>query len=298
MFKLPLIELVVFVSVISLSVTAAIMGILQTRPGGQKYKPLLGHSLALAIVGEAVILIFRAAAIKAIPLTGLFESMIVLTLLLGLIYLIMGMVIRQVWFGSVMSWLILLIVALTAFVAHPAAKPQEIASAPWAVAHGLAMILGGAMILLAVVTACVYLLGSHRLKQKQIAKVIGVVPNIQKLERINLLALKAALISFTIGLLTGIGGVWLKAEFLGEEPLAWLVDSKIIGMVIVWMVLTLVLVMHRLRLIKGKRIAHATIIAFVWIIFAFVGAHVLCKTKHTFSGDNLPVPGPARELNK
>ena len=298
MFELPTIELIIFIFVILLYLAAAVAAVCQIRSGGKQHQAILTHFFALAVVAEAVILIFRAIAIKAFPLTGLFESMLVLTLVLGLLYLALGIVIRQVWFGSVMSWLILLMIVLTAFVAHPAAEPQKIASEPWAVTHGLAMILGAAMVFLAVVTAYVYLLGSRRLKQKQIVKVIGMVPNIQKLQRINLLALRAAFILFTIGLISGIAGVVLRAEFLGETPVLWLVDSKIIGITIVWIILGIVIVLHWLRLIKGKRIAYATIIMFVWIVFAFIGAHLLCSTKHKFSTQDSPAPTSARELNR
>lgn len=298
MLELPITELTVLVSVVLLHVAAAIIAVCQLRPGGKQHQTILTHLSALALIGEAVILIFRAVAIRAFPLTGLFESMLVLTGVLGLLYVVCAIVIRQVWFGSVMSWLLLLMIVLTALVAQPAAKPQAIATEPWAVAHGLAMILGAAMILLAVVTACVYLLGSRRLKQKQITKVIGLVPNIQKLGRINLLALKAAFIFFTIGLIGGILGVTRNTEFSGENPLRWLIDSKIIGITIVWVVLTIVMILRWLKLIKGKRIAYTTIIMFIWIIFAFIGSHILCKTKHEFATQGSPPQTSVSEPHK
>lgn len=295
MLELPTIELVIFVSVIMLYLAAALVAVYQIRIGAKKNQTILTHFFALAVVGEAVILIFRALAIKVFPLTGLFESMIVLTLVLGLLYLVLGIVIQQVWFGSVMSWLILLMIVLTAFVAHPAAKPQEIASEPWALVHGLAMILGAAMILLAVVTAYVYLLGSRRLKKKQIAKVLGIIPNIQKLERINYSALKMAFIFFSIGLITGIVGITMKAESFGTNPVSWLIDSKIISIIMVWITLAIIIISHRLKFIKGKRIAYATIIMFIWILFAFVGVNLLCNTKHSFSAQDSPAKSIIRE---
>lgn len=294
MFDLPITELIVFAAVMVLYLAAAVVVIGLIRAGVKERQTILAHLFALAVVGEAVILIFRAIAIKGIPLTGLFESMIVLTLVLGLLYLVFGIVIRQIWFSAVMSWLILLMIVLTAIVAKPAAKPQPIASEPWVVAHALAMILGAAMLLLAGVAAYLYLLGSRRLKHKQIDKVIGVVPNIQKLQRINLLALKAAFIFFTFGLVTGIVGVAVKGEDLGGNALRWLVDSKVISIIIVWVTLGVIMVLRWVRLIRGKRVAHATIVALIWLVFAFIGAHILCSTKHEFAADDT-VAGPTKE---
>jgi len=252
---------------------------------------------ATAVVLEAVILIFRAISIKRVPLTGLFESMIVLTLVLGLIYLVLGMVIRQVWFSTTISWIILILILLTAFIAQPAAEPLSIASTPWAIAHGMAMILGAAMILLATVSAYVYLLGCRRLKQKKISQVLGKVPNIQKLDSVNLVSLKFAFVFITIGLASGIGGVWMEQDSLGGSFPGWLIDSKIIAVGITWLLLGLVLLAYRLRIIKGKRKAQTTIAAFFWILFAFVGAVLLCNTKHDFSSANLRMPVQSSESN-
>ena len=297
MFELPVIEIVIFVAVILLYLGAAVLGSLQLRPGGDRYKPALTHLFALAVVLEAVMLIFRAISIGRVPLTGLFESMIVLTLVLGLIYLVLGMVIRQVWFSTTVAWIILILILLTAIIAQPAAEPLPIAAKPWAIVHGMAMILGAAMILLATVSAYVYLLGCRRLKQKKISQVLGKVPNIQKLDSVNLLSLKFAFVFITIGLASGIGGVWMERESLGGSVPGWLIDSKIIAVGITWLLLGLVLLAYRLRIIKGRRKAQTTILAFFLILFAFVGAVLLCNTKHDFSSANLRMQVQSSETN-
>jgi ABC-type uncharacterized transport system permease subunit len=298
MFELPKNELIVFIFVIALYLAAGLVGVVQLRPQGKKYQAIMPHFFSLAIIAEIVILVFRALAIKAIPLTGLFESMLVLTLVLGIIYLALGIVIRQVWFGSVMSWVVLVLIMLTCVIAEPASEAYEFAARPWTIAHGLAMVFGAAMLLLAAVTAYVYLLGCRRLKHKEIAKVIGKVPNIQKLERINLIGLKAAFIFVTIGATSGIGGAWLERGSLQIELLDFLWDSKILGSLITWLLLLLVLTAHYLRLIKGKRTAQTTLVAFVWILFAFVGCTILCDTKHDFSSGSTPGEVQNRETDK
>lgn len=298
MFDLPITELIVFAAVMVLYLAAAIVVIGLIRAGVKERQTILAHLFALAAVGEAVILIFRAIAIKGVPLTGLFESMIVLTLVLGLLYLVFGIFIRQIWFSAVMSWLILAMIVVTAIVAKPAAAPQPIASEPWVIAHALAMILGAAAVILAGVAAYLYLLGSRRLKRKQIGKVIGSVPNIQKLQRINLLGLKVAFVCFTFGLVSGIIGLAVKSDDLGGDVLRWMLDSKVISIFIVWGTLGLILVLRSVRLIKGTRIAHATIAALLWLAFAFVGAHILCSTKHEFAVEDTPVPQTTEEVTK
>ena len=123
-------------------------------------------------------LVFRAAEIKAIPLTGLFESMIVLTIVFGLVYLFLSLAIRQVWFGSIMAWAILAMILLTGIVAKPASEPLAIAATPWAIVHGIMMVLSGASIAFATASALLYLLSNRKLKQKRLTQVLGRVPNL------------------------------------------------------------------------------------------------------------------------
>ena len=205
MSELPTPEIIILALATAIYIAAAIIGIIQLRPGSAKYRHLMQPVVCLAIVFEAGLLIFRAVAIKAIPLTGLFESMIVLTIVFGLIYLFLSIAIRQVWFSSVMVWVILAMILMTWMVASPAAEPAAVAATPWAIAHGIAMILGGASVTFATACAFLYLFGSYKLKHKQIMQVLGKVPNIEKLESMNLFGIRVGFLFITIGLISGLG---------------------------------------------------------------------------------------------
>jgi len=157
MFDLPLPEMAVFIFVIVICVAAAVIGFLQLLRRDEKLRRSLLALVSLAITLEAVILIFRAVAIKAVPLTGLFESMIVLTIVFGLIYLFLSIAIHRVWFASIMVWVMLLLVLMAGIVAEPASQAHAAASTPWAIAHAIAMILGGASAMLATASPVLYL---------------------------------------------------------------------------------------------------------------------------------------------
>ncbi|MHC4061515.1 MAG: hypothetical protein ACYSR4_08330, partial [Planctomycetota bacterium] len=83
MAGLPVREVVLFVSVVLIYLAAGVVGLLQLLPKGEKYRRFLSPLVCLAVALEAVMLIFRAVTLRAIPLTGLFESMIVLTIVFG-----------------------------------------------------------------------------------------------------------------------------------------------------------------------------------------------------------------------
>lgn len=276
MLKLPLPELIIFAVVIASYLVAAVAGILQLRTGGEKYKRFLLPLVALAVTLEAVILIFRAVAIKAVPLTGLFESMIVLTIVFGLTYLFLSIGIQKVWFSSLMVWVMLMLILLAAVVAKPASQASAMASRPWAIAHGISMALASAAAMLAMASAALYLYSRRKLKRKDLLGVLGKAPNIEKLERMNLLGVKLCFILLTFGLVSGVG--------LSVSHGWMLTDPKIVLIEIVWLLLAVILVLWKTVRLKEKTIAHLTIVAFVLILFAVVGTSIFCGTGHDFSG--------------
>jgi ABC-type uncharacterized transport system permease subunit len=296
MLELPIPEMAIFAFVIILYLAAAFVGCLQLLAGGEKYKRLLLPFVSMAVVLEAVILIFRAVAIKAVPLTGLFESMIVLTIVFGLIYLFFSIAIQQVWFGSVMVWAICAMVLMAGAVAKPASEPHTVAATPWAIAHGIAMVLGGAAVTFATACACLYLLGIRKLKRKEVMQVLGRVPNIENLERLNLFGIRGGFVLISIGLISGLGLAAMRLATLGISIFEWLTDGKVICIIAAWILLGMVLVLNRLLLLKGKARAYITIAAFVLVLFAILGVTVLGATKHDFSRRHLPAPPVTRQV--
>lgn len=282
MMELPIIERSIFASVLILYLASAAVGVRQLSRGQDEYGCPLISLIALAVSLELVILIFRTVSLKAVPLTGLFESMIVLTVVFGLTFLFVSLAIRQVWFGSVMAWIIFAMALLSAVVAKPAAHLQTAARTPWIVAHGLAMILAGAMIAFAAGTAALFLLGRWKLKHKQIRKLIGKVPNIEKLERMNLFGLKACLVLTTFGLVSGIGLAVVKSAVLGISGVDWLTDPKIVLIAVTWILLAAILSLRHVVVLKGRMIAYMTVAVFLLMLFALVGTTVFCGTKHDF----------------
>jgi len=284
MSGLPMPETIIFAIATVMYAIAAVIGGLQLWADGEKYRHFMQPVVCTAIVFEAVVLIFRAVAIKAVPLTGLFESMIVLTIVFGLIYLFLSIAIRQVWFSSVIVWVILAMILMTWAVARPAAEPAAVAATPWAMAHGIAMILAAVSVTFATANACLYLIGNHKLKHKKIMQVLGKVPNMEKLEYMNLFGIRAGFVFITIGLISGLGLALLRLAMLGISIGEWLTDIKIICIIAAWALLAVILVLNRLLLLKDKARAVMTIMVFVLVLFAILGVTILGATHHNFSG--------------
>jgi ABC-type uncharacterized transport system permease subunit len=180
-------------------------------------------------------------------------------------------------------------ILMAGIVAEPAAEPQAVVATPWAIAHGIAMILGGASVIFATASAFLYLLGTHRLKNKKVIQVLGRVPNIEKLQLWNLYAIRAGFVLITIGLISGLGLASLRLATLGISIVEWLTDGKVVCMAAAWVLLAVVLLLHRLLLLKDRARAYVTIVAFVLVLFAILGVTILGATRHDFAYYNFPV---------
>jgi len=143
------------------------------------------------------------------------------------------------------------------------------------------MILSGAAAMLATASAVLYLLGRRKLKQKKVLQVIGRVPNIERLERMNLFGLKACFVLMTFGLAGGVGLAATSAS-LNMTAFDWLTDPKIVLITIAWLLLGSILALWRTVKLREKTIAYVTLLAFALILFAIVGTSVFCGSDHDF----------------
>jgi len=276
-------ETIVLISATAVYIAAAVLAVWQLRTGNEKIKQFIGPAVSLAIILEAGFLVLRAAEIKAIPLTGLFESMIVLTIVFGIVYLFLSTLIKQAWFSIVIIGVILALVLMTWVSAKPASKPEEIAATPWAIAHGIAMISGAACVTVASVNAFLYLLGIRKLKKKQIIDVLDKVPNIERQEKMNLTALRAGFLFITFGIVSGLGMAVVRSAVVHKSIADWLTDGKVVCIIAAWMCLAIILGLNRTMRLKSRTRAILTIIVFILVLFAILGVTIIGVTFHNFS---------------
>jgi len=279
MFELPAWEVAVFLLVVAAHAGGAAIAALELAGSRYRYGSLLAPVVLVAVVLDAVLLGVRGVSIRAVPLTGLFESLLVLAMVFGVLYLSLRSAIEQVWFGTIMVWAMLGMIAAGAFVAKPPSRPQALAATPWAVAHGSLMVLASASIVFAAANAALYLLGSYRLKHKGIMQVLGRIPNLETLARMNRLGVRVGFILLTVGMLSGLG----LASLLGTGIARWLADSKVICILGAWGLLGTIVLLDRLRLLKINVRAYVTLAAFGLILMAILGVTIAGATRHKFS---------------
>jgi ABC-type uncharacterized transport system permease subunit len=279
MFDLSVSEAIVFALVAAAHGTAGALAALPLWKSHRDHGTWLGPCVLAAVVLDVALLGLRGVFIRAVPLTGLFESLVVLALVFGILYLLLRSTVEQVWFGAMMVWAMFGMVLAAAFVAKPAARPVEVAATPWAVAHAAAMILASASVVFAAANSGLYLLGSYRLKHKGIMQVLGRIPNMETLVRMNGLGVRIGFVLLTVGVISGLG----MASLVGPGMVRWLADGKVICIVLAWGLLGTVLVLERFGLLRVKVRAYVTMVVFALILAATIGVTVTGATRHKFS---------------
>lgn len=283
MFQLPPIEMLLFLAIVIVSIVSGILGCIQIAKDQTRLKLLLVAFASVQIALGAALLILRAIDANTFPMRDTFESMLVLMVLIGITFITLSAFIRQVWFLSVMTWSLLIIAMLSIVVAKPAPVLQEVAKTPWIVVHAVSMAMGGAMIVFAAAMSILFLWSRKRLKNKQVLKLFGKMPNIQRLESLNLLGLRLSFVMLTFGLISGIGLIAANSYDLDMTISDWLTDSKIVLIALSWLLLLLILILKRLFAFSGKVVAQITLVICFLILFAFVGSEIFCKSDHGFS---------------
>jgi ABC-type uncharacterized transport system permease subunit len=285
MFDLSLPEAILFVLVVATHSASGVVASLQLLAKHRERRSLLVPVTLAAVVSDATFLVWRGIAIKGFPLTGLFEFLVALALVFGVLYLLLHVVVDQVWFGSIFAWATLGMVVLAGFVARPASRPQTVATTPWATGHASMMILAAAAVVFATANSVLYLLGSHRLKHKEVIRVLGRIPNMETLGMMNRVSLRVGFALLTVGVLSGLGLV----SSLGTGVVAWLTDGKVVCIIAAWTLLAAILVLDQLSLLRERVRAYVTIVAFALVLLGILGVTVAGVTQHQFSSCCPPV---------
>lgn len=276
MMQLPTQEMVVFLMAACLYTVAAVMAVVQLRSKKETVTRFIVGSVCAAVCLDCVILVFRAVSIKAIPLTGLFESMLVLIIVLGLFYVLMSFGMTQIWFSAVMIWPMFGLTVLAALVAEPAST-ATMAVTPWTVFHAISMLLSSCAMIFSTAAASLYLLTDHMLKHKKVMSVLGRVPNIGWLRQAHKRGLITCLVGMTMGLVSGIGLA------VAMDWADWMIDPKIVLIATTWCLLIVILSWHTFAGLSERAMAYATIVMLFFVIFAVVGVTLFCGTQHVFT---------------
>lgn len=246
---------------------------------------------ALGWLVQTAYLANRAMREHALPVTSVFESLLMLAWVLAAIALYLASrPDRLTAAGPVLLGLVLAVLVVAGQWA-----PQGRWGAWdgwlkfWGSVHGLFLLMGAVFTCLAFVFGVLYLAQSRRLKRKRPPGSGWPLPSLEQSERWNRAAITLAFPLLTAGILTGVVLNVAEHRSGGLMTLSWL-DPKVLSTCALWVVFAGLLHARYRPEWRGRRVMVLTLVAFAFLAFSMVGVSLLLPTAH-----GQPRPGPQVE---
>src|SRR5437870_9864478 len=215
-------------------------------------------TIALPCAGAAV----HVVAISRLTLIGLGPALSTLALCLVLLQLASERLLR----GSAVSFFAgPLATGLVGLAILSGLTPgAEVAAGrnTWFVLHVALSVLGRALLALAFIAAALYLLQFRELKARRFGQIFLLFPPLERLDRLNHVALMIAFPTVTLGVLLGYG-----VRYAGGVP----VDAaQVVWGTLTWMVLGWAVSVRVVRHWAGRRAAFASIAGFAAVLLVYL----------------------------
>ncbi len=212
-----------------------------------------------------------------VPVTTVFESLLVLSWIMALIGLyLMARSPQPVAVGLFVLPLVLALVLLAGRFESQTAQWDEWRGATrfWGSVHGVFLLAGAVSTCVAFAAGLMYLVQSNRLKHKRRPRLGFSLPSLEQSERLNRGAITLAFPLLTFGLLIGVVLDLAVRRPASGAPLSW-TDPKVVSAGLMWLVFAVLLHARFRPAMRGRSVMLLTILAFAFLVFTWVGVDVL-----------------------
>ena len=240
------------------------------------------YANAAAVSGFSLLTVFfllRWRAMGFLPVSNMFESLSFFIWAVVLTYLIVEYFFNLPTLSSFILPFITLFALVAVFVAQPSGTMDPRLRSGWFYLHVGFAFVGYATFAVAFATAVMYLLQRRQLKsRKSFDSVFHRLPSLEVLDDLNQKLINMGFPLFTFAIAVGV--YWAhESKILGPN---WPNDPKVIFTGITWLLYAALFHIRLLAVARGKRVAHLTIIAFVFVVLTFLGTRYLPTGPHEF----------------
>lgn len=233
---------------------------------------------ALAWVVQTAYLVNLAATSGRVPMSTVFESLMVLSWIFAAIGLYLMVQSPKLAVGP---FVLPIVLALTSVAGLAAPRRSDWgdawagATSFWGSVHGLFLLAGAVCTCVAFAAGLMYLAQARRLKTKRPPRFGFTLPSLEQSERLNRGAIVLAFPLLTFGLLIGLILTVTAHAATPERPtLSW-TDPKVLSALTMWLVFAVLLHARFRPAMRGRGVVVLTIIAFAFLVFTWVGVELL-----------------------
>ena len=233
---------------------------LALAPYARLRAPPRAWGLSVASVG----VVAHAAGLVQVRLVGVAPAVSMLALFLVVLQVGSELLLRASAVALFTSPLAAGLVGLALLVGLvPGAEPSAGGSA-WFILHVTLSVLGLALLALAFISAALYLLQFRELKSKRFGQVFQLFPPLERLDRLNQVALVAGFPTLTLGVLLAVGYAIRYAGGLRVDP------AQVVWGSFTWVVLGWEVWIRVVRHWGGRRAAFASIAGFAAVVLVYL----------------------------
>lgn len=236
--------------------------------------------LALMAAGGAVLaaaLAVRGAHAEFVPIFSRFDALgvYVLALTVSTLALAACRTVRGV--TGILTPYATLFLLLGLPGLRPGVEDPAPGQGPWLGLHVATAFLAYGVFTLAALHAAIYLLQDGNLKHKRFGVVWQRLPSLETLDQVMSRLAGIAFLLLTSSIVLGV--VMVRATGGGDK---WFTDPKVIATVVTWFLLAVFVHMRANSGRHGRGIALMAVMTLAWLLFSFIGIHLVAPSLHAF----------------
>jgi ABC-type transport system involved in cytochrome c biogenesis permease subunit len=241
------------------------------------------------LFAQTLFLVYRGQQVGTLPLSSLYDWLLVLSWLLVVFYLYLALRHSDLALGVFLLPVVLGLVGTAWWLVDrsPRSLPDVIAF--WGMVHGGLLAFGTVAVIAAFVAGLMYLVQGHRLKAKHRPARGLRLPSLERLEAFNRQSITLAFPLLTLGLMLGLG---LAVYQRRVDAAVVLHDPKVVSTLVTWFLFAVLLHARYRPELRGRKIAYLTIVAFGFLLFTLVGVQLL--PVESWHGPGLSAAAPGR----
>jgi len=245
----------------------------------KQQKPVFTWSLRLLWIGYiclTFLLLFQYRQMGVAPALTFRTALVFFAWAVLGAYLFLYLKFKLMILGSFIASLAAVLLILSLFITAPEITIHPALKNPWLSLHILTSVLGNGMLSVTFIAALMYLIQERQIKHKQFGSLYKRLPSLETLDNISQYSLIFGFSLLTIGMITG--SIYAQSA-LGTY---WQWDSKEVWTLIVWLIYAVLLHERFAVGLRGRKAAWLSILAFLFLIFSFIGVNFWFSDYHRF----------------
>lgn len=246
------------------------------QQGGRNFENSKRLFLFFTLIVHFLYLVLRTIEFNHPPITNVFEIFTVLAFAISFSYFILELVTDIRGTGPFIIIISVIFQTISTLFIQDLSEVKEVLRSNLLGIHVISALIGYSGITISAVYGVLYLILYNEIKLNKFGLIFNRLPSLEILERLSFIAAIIGFVFLTVTIIIGI--IWLPQAF----PNITLLDPKLIGTFIVWLLYGIGLINKFTGKWRGKKLIILAIIGFVLAILSTMITNFLGKSFHSF----------------